>query len=340
MKTKSKVFIISAVRNDLEYTKELLRSINNQKYSETETIIVDDGSIDGTARFLKRNYPEVRVLRGDGSLWWTGSIFWAIEEVLKEAKKGDYILTINNDCTFNSNFISNLISVAKKNKKTIVGSLIIEDSKEKRIIDAGVEIDWSRGSFDPLISKAARDIKDGKIVGRKVDALPTKGTLFPIKVFRKVGNFDKKHFPHYLSDYEFTNRAKKAGFPLLVSYEAEVYNKTKRTGIGGKIPKRINFKKFLLLLFSRGSRVNIIDQWQFIRIACPPRYKVVNYFTIFAKTGHYLLHVPPFTVFPWLIKQLKERLGLEDVALTEGLVDKVFRFLTRHKSEKRLIRKR
>lgn len=283
MKTKPTVYIICGVFNHLEYTKKLLCCIKKQSYLKIKTIIIDDGSTDGTAEYIIQNYPEVTLLKGDGNLWWTGSIKWAVDEVLKIAQADDFILTMNNDCTFDKDYILYLLQASKKYERSIVGSLIVDQKDKNSIYDAGVKIDWAKGRFIPLGSKFLKKIKKDQLFEDELNILSTKGTLFPLEVFKKIGNFDQKHFPHYISDYELAWRAKTEGFKLILSYQAIIYNDIERTGLGKNGTEDIHLGKVWDLLFSRKSKVNIIDNLKFIQYCCPKEYKLRNYLFLLKK---------------------------------------------------------
>lgn len=276
------VFILSSTFNQCKDTDKLLWSISKQSYTNIKTYIIDDGSTDRTYEFIKSKYKDTVVHKGNGNLWWTGAIYWGVEEIMKIAKTSDYILIVNNDCTFDRNFISFLLKSSLENKQSIMGSLAIDSIDRKTITDGGVAIDWSKGRLIVLGPKFIREISE-KIDTVEVDVLSTKGTLYPVEVFRKAGNFDKKHLPHYVSDYEFSIRAKRYGYKLLLSYKARIFNETERTGIGNEMPKEINLAKVLQLLFSRKSRMNIIDHFWFVSLCCPLKYKLQNYLLLFLK---------------------------------------------------------
>lgn len=285
MKNKLKpiVHIICGVFNNLKYTKKFLNCIEKQSYPNINTLIIDDGSTDGTYEYIKKNYSDVAVLKGDGNLWWTGAIYWGVEEVLKIANQNDLILTINNDCTFDTDYIATLVKASLTQSKAIVGSLVIDQRDKITISDAGTKIDWEKGKFIKLEPKYINDLPKGRYFQTNINTLSTRGTLYPIEVFRTIGNFDKKNFPHYLSDYEFACRANKAGYKLLVSYRAKVFNDMKRTGIGKDISYQIGPKEASLLLFSRRSGINIIDNYRFIMICYPLRYRLKNLFFLCKK---------------------------------------------------------
>ncbi len=280
---KPTVFIITSTHNQLEDTRLLLNAVRKQIYRNLVMIIVDDGSVDNTKKFIMENYPEFTYLRGDGNLWWTGSIFLGVNHASKRSKSGDFILTINNDCTIEENYIELLIKVSQNNNRSIVGSLVIDNKDKESIIDAGVWLDWSKGEIISVGPKKVSGLPKGKRIQDKINTLSTKGTLYPVEVFGKIGNFDKLHLPHYASDYEFACRAKKEGFNLLLSYESKVYNDVSRTGMGEKLPLTPNIKEIFKLLFSRRSRINIVDHFWFITLSCPKKYRLQNYLRLIGK---------------------------------------------------------
>lgn len=276
------VYIISVAHNAKDNMKILVSCLKHQTYQSIQTIIVDDGSMDNTTEWIRKNYKECKVLQGDGKLWWSGGIYWGINEVLKKAKSHDYILIINNDCIFDSNYISILVSLGEEYPNTIIGSLILNSKNKEKIHDAGVRIDWKKGTFISIGPKIVSELPQKRIEDA-INTLSSKGTLYPIEVFKRVGNFDKEHFPHYISDYEFACRAKESGYNLLLSYDARVYNDINNTGIGETGKTKMDIRNVFKLLFSRKSRVNIIDQLYFIHYCCPNKYKLRNYIFLFKK---------------------------------------------------------
>lgn len=296
MTGKPTIYIICGVHNGIDYTKKLLDSITKQTYKSIKTIIIDDKSTDGTFEYLQKKYSEIIVLKGSGNLWWTGAIYAGVEEVLKQAKKDDYIFTVNNDCVIDQHCLENLLQTSIDNNRAIAGSLIIDSYDKQTIIDAGVKIDWSKGKYISLGPKSIKDLPFEKKIEDQINTLSTKGTLYPVEVFQKIGNFDKRHLPHYISDYEFACRAKKAEIPLLLSYFARIYNDRKRTGFGESLPARMFLKEYCLLLFSRKSRLNIIDQYWFITLCCPPKFLLRNYFLIVAKFFYLSSYVFPLNL--------------------------------------------
>jgi len=258
---KNKIYILTAVHNNLADTKRFLSSVFSQDFKIFEVYLVDDGSTDGTSNFIKEKYSDVNLIKGDGNLWWTKSLNLGLKRILKKASENDFVWIINNDCTFGKTLLSNVSSFAAKYKSFIIGSLVL-DKKTKKIWDRGVKIDWSKLNF----SMAGTD--------EQIDALSTKGTLYPVRVFKKIGLFDAKHFPHYFSDYEFSIRAGRAGYKLIVCPTSKVYNRTERTG---------NAK----LSFSKKSTINPILQLNIVRYVCPPEHRLRACFLLISKLFGY-----------------------------------------------------
>lgn len=279
---KPHIHVLTAVHNDKDNLLQLLNSFKTQSYKHFSITIVDDGSSDGTEKYLTSNHPDINYIKGTGKLWWTGSLNKGIRSILKSALSGDYILTINNDCAVDKTYLKSLISFAKNKPRSITGSHII-DQVTKKTWDLGVMLDWRKGKILPRKKSSDR-----------IDALTTKGTLYPVKLFHDIGLLAARRLPHYISDYEFSIRAKNHGYQLMICPKCKLYNDTRNTGVGDNMPEELSFKQSLRLMFDRKSKLNIIDHFWFYTLSCPNQYKPINYLRLLAKS-FYLLIIPlPF----------------------------------------------
>jgi GT2 family glycosyltransferase len=297
LKILPRVYLITGVNNNWEYTDKFLKCAMSQDYENLEVVVVDDGSTDGTKEKIKKYYPEVTVLLGSGDLWWTGCMYDAVEYVQKHAKSTDFFLPMNNDCTFSPDYVSNIVKSASYFKNSIIGSVSISNRDKKTIVDSGAMLDWKRGRVYKAGLNNLTDVPKNLIYDSDVDTLSTRGTLFPVSIIKKIGNFDKKHLPHYVSDFEYTCRAKKHGYRLVVDYSSLVYNDNKRTGSSGPADRPISFGQLKKMLFGRKSQINIIDHFYFIYLCCPWYLQPINYLYLIAKLIYLSSFLTPFFPF-------------------------------------------
>lgn len=291
-----KVFVILPVYNRLDFTKKCLSGVKNQKYTNFETIVVDDGSFDGTFEYIRRYHSQVHIIQGDGNLWWSKATFLGIEFALAGATLNDYIFLLNNDCFIKSDLIGQMVKTAKKHPKSIIGSFCITTSKPVKVVEAGVRIDWPTGIVYSIAEAISSDPSyySGMDIIDQIDALPGKGTLIPVSVFREVGSINYKKFPHYIADYEFFNRAKRSGYELLVDVKARVRHIWEATGYKSDHNETtLSFGKAWYLLFGRKSMNNILDWTNFLITVCPKKYLFRNLYSTFWRVASGLSMIFP-----------------------------------------------
>lgn len=81
----------------LRCIRSLSKTNNKQKY-ELDFFVVNDGCTDDTESLIKKEFPTVQILEGDGSLYWNGGMHLAF----KTAKSigFDFYLWVNDDVEF------------------------------------------------------------------------------------------------------------------------------------------------------------------------------------------------------------------------------------------------
>ncbi len=221
-----KIAVIIPTHNRVEMLCRCITSVLESGYDALTIYVVDDGSTDGTSGMLSVNFPQVHIIHGDGSLWWSGSVNAGIIEAL--LADIDYILLLNDDVVIDTKAISSLVQCARDNPKSIIGSMVYDKSNPAIIWSAGVGLRWPwPGEF--TIGQGEND--NGQYDGvRSVASMPGMGTFISRKIVGKIGFFDEKYMPQYLADIDFPLRAKKAGFSALVTSDSKVYNSLETTG--------------------------------------------------------------------------------------------------------------
>ena len=258
------VFVVIAVFNRKETTRQCLKYLKSQIFSPIQVIIIDDGSTDGTSEMIKTEFPKVHVIYGDGQYWWAKSMNIGIDAALKMSKNHDLILTLNDDTIIDENYIDILVKESIKFPSTLIGSLNLIDGDPLKIFSAG-------GKYDLLFSNHIPNLDENEIYDKEIlkeyfatDFLPGRGTLIPIEVFKQIGLYDAEKFPQYIADEEFSFRAKNAGFDCIVSSKALVYVKNNRAGFENTGSK-LGIKDFIKSLNAINSTNNIKNRINFAK---------------------------------------------------------------------------
>ena len=97
------IAVVIPVHNRIVYTLKCIECLKAQ-YVPIYIVIIDDGSTDNTNDLILSKYPEVKIIKGDGDLWWTRSVNIGIHHILG-LKCFEYILVINNDTIVESDYL-------------------------------------------------------------------------------------------------------------------------------------------------------------------------------------------------------------------------------------------
>jgi GT2 family glycosyltransferase len=221
---ETNLYIVMPVHNRKAFTKECLLSLRKQTVQEFATVVIDDGSSDGTGEMIQGQFPEVVLLKGDGNLWWAGATNFGIRYALDRGAR--YILTLNDDTLVEPTFIQTMVSWSQRNPSALLGALAV-DLDTRKTIYAGEVINWLTASYRP-----ASDPKFAKEITGLQEAThyAGRGLLIPARVFHEIGLFDAEHFPQTLADYDFTHRARKAGFKVYCTHAAKILIRTSESG--------------------------------------------------------------------------------------------------------------
>lgn len=254
------IYVVIPIHNRLEETKACLRSIAKQNYKQWRVVICDDGSTDGSAKVIKKQFSKVDIVMGDGSYWWSRSVNEALAKVVTKAKEHDLVFILNNDVIFAPTVFGYLLKIAKMNPGYCIGTTLQTD---RNVYEVEVTIDWSKYRFD-VRSVTKRELTRMPDVV-PADTLPCRGTLVPVSLFRQIGLFDQRQLPHYAADYDFFLRAARFGYPSCVATQVFMVDRDKKH----QRPVRKSLSGLYGFLFSLKSPYNIKNHLILIARYCP-----------------------------------------------------------------------
>lgn len=214
------IAIVTAVRNRRDITLQCLRSLAriDRTGLTIGTIVIDDGSTDGTAEAIEERFPDVEIIRGDGSLWCSGAVNLGVKRALE--MDVDFILVINDDTVFDSGFLQAMLATAQGNEKSVVGGLLLLWDQPHTVFQVAPTWDTLYGGWRHYSEQTVWTVPERPF---EVELIVGNCTLFRASAFRDEGLFATRWLPHY-GDAEFTPRLKKRGWKLLIDPRARVFN--------------------------------------------------------------------------------------------------------------------
>ncbi len=274
-KPSPRIYIVLPVHNRIHTTTKFIDCLKKQTYKNYHLVLVDDGSTDGTAEYVRKNIDNLTVLYGNGNLWWAGAFSKAYKYLAGINAADDDLVWINNDDSiFDSDYFENVINDSDLKPETLIispGHSIYTD-----FIERGFSVDWSLMRINKL--------KEGE----QPDALTTRGLYMHYDTYISLGPMHPMLVPHYLSDLEYTIRAKRRGYRLVISGCTKVYVDRSRTGLHEDNSKTL--KEFLFNhLVSKKTAYNTFYWGNFVLLAAPSRYKVTAFIKIYARFPRKLL---------------------------------------------------
>lgn len=253
---KPLVSIIIVNWNSKEDLKECLESFFKKvKYSSYEIILVDNASKDDSVNFVKKNFPQVRIIQSDSNLGFAGGNNLGFDK-----SKGKYVLFLNNDTIIAEDFLTPLVEfIEDRNDVGIVQPKILfhrpGTSLHHKINSVGSFLLKSGFLYHQDFGKTDKNVKE------PYEIFTAYGACFLArkKIIDTLGLFDPTYFA-YFEETDLCHRVWLNGWKIMVLPNVRIYHK------GAKTAKRLptafiqyhSFKNRIFTYLKNLDNVNLI----------------------------------------------------------------------------------
>ena len=232
-----KLSIIILCWNDLKVITNCLRSIYASTHSsEFEVIVSDNGSSDGSIEFIRKTFPQVRLIENGVNLRFAKG-----NNVGIRASRGEYVLILNPDTIIHHGTLDRWVEYADRHPEAgAFGCRVLNPDGSYQ--ESARPFPTIRGEWiSALELRALGRITDWLVADsytgwkgdreRVIDWHSGCCTLVRGDLLRKIGGFDEQFF-YYYEDTDLCRRIWNAGYKILFSPEMTI------THLGGQSTKR------------------------------------------------------------------------------------------------------
>ncbi len=188
--------------------------------TSSEIIVVDNGSTDGSAEFVRERFPEVRLLALDRNLGFGGGSNEGFR-----AASNDIVVLLNSDMRVASDFLEPLLEGFRDDDAFAVACQIFFSDPAKRREETGLsEAHWRDGALRVRhrIDDAITDLYPCFYGGGG-------STAFDRRRFLELGGFDPLLKPFYLEDTDIGYMAWKRGWKVMYQPQSRVWHEHRGT---------------------------------------------------------------------------------------------------------------
>ncbi|MFC6267079.1 glycosyltransferase family 2 protein [Frigoriflavimonas asaccharolytica] len=220
-----KIYIIIVTYNAMKWAEKCFSSLRKSSLP-VQTIVIDNGSTDGTQDFVKANFPEVEFIQSPENLGFGKANNIGIEKAYKQG--ADFFYLMNQDAWVFENSVQKLIDVynqlPNKNEIGILSPMHLDGSEKK--------LDLHFENYIGKYAKTNRLISDIFLKQQKphyeIDFVNAAHWFLPKDTIEQIGGFNPFYF-HYGEDYDYVNRVLFFKKKLFVCTESLVVHDTKQT---------------------------------------------------------------------------------------------------------------
>lgn len=216
------VAVVVLTFNGRDDTLACLASLSRVSWSALTTILVDNGSLDGTVEAVSGRYPFVCILRQEHNLGFAEGNNVGIRHALELG--ADYVFLLNNDTTIAPDAIGRCVEAAERRVDAGAVSPLIYFAQPSNLIwYGGAAFDARRAHSGRMLGYREFEC-DRFLATRETDRVTGAAVLLPRRTLEQVGLLDPALFFLY-EDVDWSLRARRAGYRLYIVPEAKVWHR-------------------------------------------------------------------------------------------------------------------
>jgi hypothetical protein len=216
------VYVIVLSWNGLDWLKVCIPSLLKTKYKNFKTVVVDNGSTDGSQRFIKKNFPAVTLIENDENLGFSAGNNIGIKYAIQ--KGADYVVLLNNDTVVDEYWLGELVKAAGSKEVGACTSKFLLYDKKGVINSAGGQVNFLGFAWPVGLNEKDR----GQYTEREVAFGCAASLLLKTTVLKEVGLFDPSYFI-YADDTDLSWRIRLRGYKILYAPKSVVWHKYSAT---------------------------------------------------------------------------------------------------------------
>ena len=202
--------------NGKELLKECLDSLLSQACRSFEVILVDNGSVDGSADYVQESYPWVRLVVLPHNMGFAEGNNRGLE-----IARGEFIVTLNNDTRVEPDFLDELFRPAVADDTVgMVAAKMLNFFDTGRIDSVGIKVGHNGMGYNIGVGEHDQGQYD---VPAEVFGACAGAALYRRSMLDEVGFFDRDFFAYY-EDLDLAWRARLAGWRCVTAPKAVVYH--------------------------------------------------------------------------------------------------------------------
>jgi GT2 family glycosyltransferase len=211
----AKVTVVIPNFNGINYIEVCLNALMQQTEKKFNTIVVDNGSTDGSLEKIKQDFPFASVISFEKNEGFSKAVNAGIR-----AADTPYVLLLNNDTKVMPDFVEALVTAIETSPDIFsVSAKMIQYHAPEKIDGAGDSyciLGWARARGKDMPVTACETAED-------IFSACAGAAIYRRAIFEEIGYFDDRHFA-YLEDVDVGYRARIYGYRNCYEPKAKVYH--------------------------------------------------------------------------------------------------------------------